>query len=72
MSFLQSNRSLRGVAVLTIALMLFQALFGLTVGPARAAAAITADELTDQPGGTTKWVVVGSFQAGRTIRQRLG
>lgn len=62
MSFLQSKRSLRGVAVLTIALMLFQALFGLTVGPARAAAAITADELTDQPGGTTKWVVVGSFQ----------
>lgn len=62
MSFLQSKRISRGVAILTIALMLLQALFGLMAGPARALAAITADELTDQPGGATKWVVVGSFQ----------
>ncbi|WP_281889667.1 S-layer homology domain-containing protein [Paenibacillus sp. YYML68] len=62
MSLLHTKRSLRSVALLTAVLMLLQLVLSVFVSPFTPAARAAVSELTDQPGGKSKWVVVGSFQ----------
>ncbi|WP_426446752.1 S-layer homology domain-containing protein [Paenibacillus sp. S-38] len=60
MSFWQNRQRVRLLAALTAVLMTVQLLAGVLTGSVQAAAAgVTYDE---QPGGSSKWVVVGSFQ----------
>ncbi|MGF7029515.1 glycosidase/fibronectin type 3 domain-containing protein [Paenibacillus mucilaginosus] len=60
MSFWQNRQRVRLLAALTAVLMTVQLLAGVLTGSVQAAAAGGIN--AEQPGGSSKWVVVGSFQ----------